>query len=418
MKKVFLIIPLILAACAGSDNGQYHAPVPTPTVDYVENLDVYSAPHRDSFLNQLAMNYRSYAIYNARTSGYSEMGELFAQKAVAAFSGETPFPENLDNWPVDDNEIGFELNTGYNDLIGMLRNDAAEVNPDLAAEAQAKYDCWLSSTASGQIDTATECHARFEAAMTALQNCGGKAVVKTAKVKKPQITIEKNYPETRRLAAMPRAGAAREGVIIVNNVNIPDYLVNPVPAVFSQNIYAQDAGRGEFIEMMAMMREELAAIHARLDIIEGDRMMIKVQQIPLEPKQHVMEEIFEVQFDFDKSVIKPEYKDLISKLATATQENNNIKVSVIGHTDTAGSAAYNYALGGRRADAVAKMLVKYGIPSSQIVAVSAGEKDLKVPTADGVPKAENRRVQVTKETHYTEYPRRAPVAIVEEVVNY
>ena len=100
ISRVLAVVGLAsLAACARSDvdagyNGGYMA---TPTVDYVEGLDVYSAPHRDSFLNQLAMNYRSYAIYNARTSGYPDIGELFAQKAVAAFSGEVPYPETLDN---------------------------------------------------------------------------------------------------------------------------------------------------------------------------------------------------------------------------------------------------------------------------------------------------------------------------------
>ena len=71
-------------------------------------------------------------------------------------------------------------------------------------------------------------------------------------------------------------------------------------------------------------------------------------------------------------------------------------------TDTAGSSAYNYALGWRRADAVQKMLIERGIPASQIVAVSAGEEDLKVWTPDGVPNAENRRVRVVKEVTYTE----------------
>ena len=86
---------VVLAGCAGSSrDADQWGPIATPTVDYVEGLDVYSAPHKDSFLNQLAMNYRSYAIYNARTSGFVDMGELFANKAVAAFSGETPFPES------------------------------------------------------------------------------------------------------------------------------------------------------------------------------------------------------------------------------------------------------------------------------------------------------------------------------------
>ena len=481
---------LVLAACArsGSDDGANVAS--TPTVDYVERLDVYSAPHKDSFLNQLAMNYRSYAIYNARTSGYPEMGELFAQKAVAAFSGEVPFPETMDNWPVSDEQTGFELYTAYNELMDQLKNDASELQPELAAEVQAKYDCWLSATASGQDATARQCRDRYQKAMVALRDCkGGKIISKvqtTETISQPvateiavtdfQRSSGEYYPETRDMHAMSSSSRAREGVIIVNNVNVPEHLINPVPVqpmVFNQNIYGGDktvsktsnsgndvnvtsAGgegnkncqcayrvckkkpcpqqviqepcncpepvenpdlvtRQEFIDMMMAMREELAAINARLDRLQaaaGEKTMIKVQQIPLEPKQHVMEEVFEVRFDFNKAVIKPEYRDLIEKLATATQANKNIKVSVVGHTDTAGSKSYNYALGGRRAEAVQKMLIQYGIPASQIVAVSSGEEDLAVPTPDNTPNAANRRVRVVKETHYTtNEPSGNPVAI-------
>jgi outer membrane protein OmpA-like peptidoglycan-associated protein len=144
-----------------------------------------------------------------------------------------------------------------------------------------------------------------------------------------------------------------------------------------------------------------------------EKTIIKVQQIPIEPRQRIMEEIFEVRFDFDKATIKPEYENIIRQLASATQANKNIKVSVVGHTDTAGSSAYNYALGGRRAEAVQKMLIAYGIPASQIIAVSAGEEDLKVPTPNNTPNAENRRVRVVKEVQYTEQPKPAPI-IVEE----
>lgn len=463
-----------LAGCAKFDNNAENAgaygPVSTPTVDYVEQLDVYSAPHQDSFLNQLAMNYRSYAIYNARTSGYSEMGELFAQKAVAAFSGELPFPETLSNWPVESEQEAFELNNAYNELLEQLKNDASELNPELAAEAQAKFDCWLSASASGQTATAAQCRDRFEKALIALRDCkGGKVVSNTNKSEKTQPVAKTNsaaapeyYPETRDMAVM-RTVAPRDGVIIVNNVNVPEHLINPVPVqpmVFNQNIYSADkrpvsvensmtpdvqapsytdvdnfveptpvaneipmvgnelVSREEFINMMMAMRAELAAINARLDQIQAagsEKTMIKVQQIPLEPTQHVMEEIFEIRFDFNKATIKPEYQALIKKLASATQDNKNIKVSVVGHTDTMGSKDYNYALGGRRAEAVQNMLVKYGIPASQIVAVSAGEEGLKVPTPDGVANAENRRVRVVKEVHYTKPATPQPVSVsVEE----
>ena len=120
ISRVLAVVGVLsLAACARSNvgteyNGGYMA---TPTVDYVEGLDVYSAPHKDSFLNQLAMNYRSYAIYNARTSGYPDVGELFAQKAVAAFSGEVPYPESIDNWPIEDDAAAYDLMMAYNDMV-------------------------------------------------------------------------------------------------------------------------------------------------------------------------------------------------------------------------------------------------------------------------------------------------------------
>lgn len=484
-------VALVAGCTNNASNNDMMGGVATPTVDYVERLDVYSAPHKDSFLNQLAMNYRSYAVYNARTSGYPEMGELFAQKAVAAFSGELPFPETLDNWPVDGEQESFELYAAYNDLMTQLKNDASDTNPELAAEVQAKFDCWLSAAASGQTATAKQCRDRYYKAMSALRDCNGGTVVPKKTTTETVTTTEEivtttrdsrgtagqYYADTRSLSAMRGASTAREGVIIVNNVNVPEHLINPVPVqpmVFNQNIYGGDktvtktangnnanntinagcgdnnderyecgeisesgtqsaqeipmigdqlVSRDEFINMMMAMRAELAAINARLDKIQaqsanaatGEKTVIKVQQIPLEPKQHVMEEVFEIRFDFNKATIKPEYQELIQKLADATQANKNIKVSVIGHTDTVGTSNYNYALGGRRADAVQKMLIKYGIPASQIVAVSAGEQDLAVKTGDNVANAANRRVQVIKEVHYTEDSPSAPIAVeVEE----
>ena len=493
----------MFAACArsGGDAMEYAGAASTPTVDYVESLDVYSAPHKDSFLNQLAMNYRSYALYNARTSGYTDMGELFANKAVAAFSGDVPFPESLENWPVENEQESFALYTAYNELMEQLKNDATYVNPELAAEVQAKFDCWLSATASGQIATANQCRDRFNKAMVALRDCHGGKIVKKETVVEEKTTVATNgqmmvettaqrtagqyYPDTRNMSAMTGKAQTREGVIIVNNVNVPEHLIKPEPVqpmIFNQNIYGGDktinksaddnsvrnsnnnvlatdcvdsdvncahqhehncahgdvncqnapsvavmvtekeppmladelVTREEFINMMMAMRAELAAINSRLDQIQaaaGEKTMIKVQQIPLEPTQHVMEEVFEIRFDFNKAVIKPEYQELIQQLASATQENKNIKVSVVGHTDTSGTSNYNYALGGRRAEAVQKMLIKYGIPASQIVAVSAGEEDLAVPTPDNTPNAANRRVRVVKEIHYTEEPKPVPMAI-------
>ncbi len=504
---------LVLCSCAGTSSNEEIMFVETPSVDYVEGLDVYSATHNDSFLNQLAMNYRSYAVYNARTSGYPDVGELFAQKALVAFSGETPFPETLQNWELTDEQDVFELRNAYNAMIDAFKHDAIDEKPEIAAEIQAKFDCWLSALSTHQYETAQSCRERFTNALDVLNNCTSGSCHLNNKVDMFQINEEETvvakraktnkrnsyYPETRSLKSFGAESRSKDGIVIVNNVNVPENLVTVVPVsggdtdgknpfVFNQNIYGGDktlnanngnvlatdngnsasAGcscnkghkhhkrdnrntddeyellvieedvencecapeseeieiiaddfisRDEFVDIMMAMRAELQAINSRLDKMaantKDDTTVIKVQQVPLEPRQHVMEEVFEVQFDFNKSSIKPEYKDLIKQLAQATQENKNIKVSVVGHTDTVGTKEYNYALGGKRAEAVQKMLIEYGIPASQIVAVSAGKEDLKVPTPDGVKNAENRRVRVVKETSYTEPAEFVPVATVE-----
>lgn len=466
-------VSVALAGCAGTENQDYEYEM--PTVDYVESLNVNNAAHDDSFLNQLAMNYRSYAIYNAKTSGYPDVAELFAQKAVSAFSGETPFPESLNAWQIADEGERFEIYTAYNDLINELKNDAVIEQPQLAAEAQAKFDCWISAAATGQNSTASECRKRFQNTLHTLKDCSNGTVIPATRVKSENLTPaqpkeEQYYPETRRLKSMSGVSRVRDGIVFVNNVSViqPVHVPQqkPQPMVFNQNIYGGDdssnsgdevfngsdsfdnsekvtntktvsnsdafnntesaqqpvgdyVSRDEFIDLMMAMREELAAINARLDGLNdtpepsNEKTIIKVQQIPLEPRQRIMEEIFEIRFDFDKAIIKPEYENIIRQLAATTQANKNVKVSVVGHTDTVGSDSYNYALGGRRAEAVQKMLIEYGIPSAQIVAVSAGKEDLKVWTPDNTPNAENRRVRVVKETQYLEPQEPAPL-IVEE----
>jgi outer membrane protein OmpA-like peptidoglycan-associated protein len=435
-KAAFL---LLLAACAANEFEGDEAPMaPTPTVDYVERMDPYGGS-KDPFLAQLAMNYRSYAIYNADVSGFPEIAELFAQKSVSAFSGETPMPETLDNWKIQDHDQNWALTNACRDLIDALKNDAAIDKPKLAAEAQAKFDCWLSAEASGQLETAAECRKRFEASMLAFGGNGG-IIEKNGEMTDsdpgmmPDSGFENpsEYPNTAELRMLSNTGRMREGVVIVNNVNVPRDLIRPAPVhpvVFNQNIYSngrvseggesgelgiETVSRDEFINMMMALRAEIKEIEKRLaEQPSESATTLKVQQIPTEPKQRIMEEIFEVHFDFNKSAIKPEYQTVIQKLAQAARGNNNVKISVVGHTDTVGSDSYNYSLGGKRAEAVKQMLIAQGIPAGSIIVVSSGKNDLKVPTGKNVKKPENRRVRVVKEVGYLEPQEPAEEYLIE-----
>lgn len=71
------------------------------------------------------------------------------------------------------------------------------------------------------------------------------------------------------------------------------------------------------------------------------------------------------------------------------------KISVAGHTDRSGSDGYNDALALRRADAVARLLKAQGASSENLEVSSYGEREPKVPTADGERSPQNRRVEIT-----------------------
>ena len=102
----------------------------------------------------------------------------------------------------------------------------------------------------------------------------------------------------------------------------------------------------------------------------------------------------ETNFDFDKSVLKPEGKarldDLVGKLKAVNLE----VIIAIGHTDSIGSNAYNQKLSVRRANSVKAYLVSKGIEANRIYTEGKGETQ---PIADNRTKegrAKNRRVEI------------------------
>jgi outer membrane protein OmpA-like peptidoglycan-associated protein len=67
---------------------------------------------------------------------------------------------------------------------------------------------------------------------------------------------------------------------------------------------------------------------------------------------------------------------------------------VIGHTDRAGTDAFNDALSRQRAEVVRRALVARGLAAENIVVVGRGEREPIVATVDGVAEARNRRVEI------------------------
>ena len=106
---------------------------------------------------------------------------------------------------------------------------------------------------------------------------------------------------------------------------------------------------------------------------------------------------YQVFFDFNKSDITRAAAKVIKAAADSAKSGQIAKITVTGHTDTVGSAAYNQGLSERRAAAVKKELIADGLASGEIATLGVGKTGLLVPTADGVREAQNRRAEILEE---------------------
>jgi outer membrane protein OmpA-like peptidoglycan-associated protein len=104
-----------------------------------------------------------------------------------------------------------------------------------------------------------------------------------------------------------------------------------------------------------------------------------------------------INFDFDKSTIKPEFEGVLDAGVEALNENPGVRVQVAGYTDSVGTDAYNQGLSERRANAVKDYLASHGVDASRLTAVGFGETNPVADnsTADG--RAQNRRVELNIE---------------------
>jgi OmpA family len=114
-----------------------------------------------------------------------------------------------------------------------------------------------------------------------------------------------------------------------------------------------------------------------------------------------------VTFHLDQATLTEQNRQVIAQAAEYYRQGGTPQVTVTGYTDTSGSAAYNLELSQRRAEVVAGELMRNGVPATDIVTIGRGEEDLRVPTADGVREARNRRAEIIIEQPPTPAP--APV---------
>lgn len=102
-------------------------------------------------------------------------------------------------------------------------------------------------------------------------------------------------------------------------------------------------------------------------------------------------------FDVNSASIKPESYGSLKDIADVLQENPDVHVKIIGHTDSDGDAAMNVALSKKRAEAVKTLLINiFKIEGSRLSSDGKGASDPAAPNTTAEGKAQNRRVEFVK----------------------
>jgi OOP family OmpA-OmpF porin len=102
-----------------------------------------------------------------------------------------------------------------------------------------------------------------------------------------------------------------------------------------------------------------------------------------------------VEFDFNKSVVKPKYYKDIQSVAEVMKKYPDLKIVIEGHTDNVGGKKYNLNLSQKRAEAIKKVMVtKFNIKPSRLTAKGFGSSKPIEHNSTEEGRQKNRRVEV------------------------
>ncbi len=210
--------------------------------------------------------------------------------------------------------------------------------PDQAARAQSDYDCWvLESNVAAMTQAAQTCRTALDGSLLALENAA-------------------------RSAPPPVAQAPILQAPIVQAPVAQTPIQPPVTqAPVTQAPVAQVPGA----------------------------------QAPVAPAAASSSPSYTAYFDFDSWTLTAEDLTVITEAINTARAGGQSRITVVGHTDTSGSADYNQRLSVRRANVVVEALVDMGARRAAIQASGVGETDLAVQTPDNTKEPRNRRSVIT-----------------------
>jgi outer membrane protein OmpA-like peptidoglycan-associated protein len=127
---------------------------------------------------------------------------------------------------------------------------------------------------------------------------------------------------------------------------------------------------------------------------KADRALASLENLQLE-RRFVLNMKNGANFSFNSDALTEEAKRQIDGFLGDLNGVQDKVFLVAGHTDSTGSEAYNYALGQKRANSVARYLISHEhIDPLQVTAVSYGESAPLADNATPEGRYKNRRIEI------------------------
>jgi len=105
----------------------------------------------------------------------------------------------------------------------------------------------------------------------------------------------------------------------------------------------------------------------------------------------------DILFEYDSYTIKAEDLGRLKDIGSWLNQNKGVKLTVEGHCDERGTQEYNLVLGQKRSEVVKEYLIKTGVDSKRINAVSYGKEAPADPGHSEEAWALNRRAHLNVE---------------------
>lgn len=140
------------------------------------------------------------------------------------------------------------------------------------------------------------------------------------------------------------------------------------------------AGVGALLDRQA--QELRGSLDSDIGVINtGDELIVRMPQ--------------DILFAVDSAQVQPALRRDLFALADSLQRYPDTTVTIVGHTDNTGSAAYNQDLSERRARSVGRVLANAGVEGFRLRTIGAGENNPIASNQTAAGRAQNRRVDIT-----------------------